>query len=195
MQIRQALRAHVHKASQDWTTKCRGQVLFLHTSIRVNYSHFNYCVSLFLHYSYFEKSGKGEKLTELGLGDKILEKTRNDPKYWLEERGDQLQHHIFVRTDCHETQCTFEITLFEYKGPLAENRGPNVPPGSVPFEDVQPTQQGSMAGSIALIIPAHMMSGVDQERLQKFMDGHVAIQLRARVPENPIQFVVLNAGL
>ena len=105
----------------------------------------------------------------------------------------EKQHHVLVNALCHKTQCQFEITLFEYCGPLAEDRGPNLPPGAEHFDntaDLQAPPLYPTAGSIALIIPSQMLPKLEQEKIQQFMDGHMAIQLQARVPENPIQFIM-----
>ncbi|CAI8048969.1 hypothetical protein GBAR_LOCUS26977 [Geodia barretti] len=81
---------------------------------------------------YFKKSGNGEKLRELGFVEKILAKknsaTSPDGVFIVACEEIKKEHHILVNAKCHETQCQFEITLFEYCGPLAEERGPNLPP-------------------------------------------------------------------
>ena len=100
------------------------------------------------------------------------------------------EHHILVNALCHNTQCQFEITLFEYCGPLAERRGPNLPPDAMPYDNMSVQQPSPTAGSIALIIPSQMLQKLEQEKIQQFMDGHMAIQLHARIPENPIQFIL-----
>ena len=144
-------------------------------------------------FSYFKKSGNGEKLRELGFVEKILAKknsaTSPDGVFIVACEEIKKEHHILVNAKCHETQCQFEITLFEYCGPLAEERGPNLPPGAEQFDNPS-LQECPTAGSIALIIPSQMLCKLEQEKIQQFMDGHMAIQLHARVPENPIQFIV-----
>jgi hypothetical protein len=144
---------------------------------------------------YFLKSGNGPKLMELGFVEKIWAKknsatTSPDGGVFIvacEEIKNEL--HILVNAECHETQCQFEITLFEYRGPLPEERGPNLPPGAEQFDNTS-LQESPTTGSIALIIPSQMLHKLEQEKIQQFMDGHMAIQLHARVPENPIRFIL-----
>ena len=100
-----------------------------------------------------------------------------------------------IQIECSQTTCIFEFTVFEFAGEV--ERRPNLSPGS------RPPQPGgnrgeegvaSQAGNIALISPSQMLPQLDRDKIQKFLDGNMAIQLQARSPENPIQFI-LPAGI
>ena len=129
-------------------------------------------------YSLFDPSAKGENLRKKRFHDKIrrLQGT-NYIGIIDEERG------IFSVL-CSQTQCHFEFTIFEYKGET--ERQDNLPPG---VQRLIPPGGKSQAGNIALIIPSQMLTPLDHDNIQKFMDGNMAIQLQTRTPQNPIQFI------
>ena len=93
-------------------------------------------------------------------------------------------YEIVADATCNKTACSFEITIFEYKGVI--ERPPNLPPGASPYV---PAGE-SHVGNIALIIPSQMLPELEHDNIRKFMDGNMAIKLQARVPGSPIQFIL-----
>jgi hypothetical protein len=139
----------------------------------------------------FQKSAKAERLRQCGFEQKIYAKMNSDDEFECTEKHDE--HYIFVNAECNNTRCQFEITLFEYQGPLREHRGPNLPPGAEQFgppEGMSPPVSPTSPGNIALIIPSQMLPELERDKIQQFMDGNMAIQLQARVPGSPIQFIL-----
>ena len=141
-------------------------------------------------------------LTRERFGEKISANVTNEGEEGVDilirrvkKEDNDNEHHIYLNVQCYQTKCEFEITVFEYKGPLSEERGPNLPPGAITYDDDMQQPSSPVAGNIALIIPARMTSQLDQGQIQQFIDGHAAIQLFARVPDNPIQFIQPLPGL
>ena len=100
------------------------------------------------------------------------------------ETSNNGDHKIVADATCNKTACSFEITIFEYKGVI--ERPPNLPPGASPYV---PAGE-SRVGNIALIIPSQMLPELERDNIRKFMDGNMAIKLQARVPGSPIQFIL-----
>ena len=100
------------------------------------------------------------------------------------KRSDNGDLKIVADAESNETACRFEITIFEYKGVI--ERPPTLPPGASPYV---PAGE-SHVGNIALIIPSQMLPELERDNIRKFMDGKMAIQLQARVPGSPIQFIL-----
>ena len=97
-------------------------------------------------------------------------------------KKDEGKNFISCDIMCSKTKCTFEFTLFEFKG-ISEQQ--QLPPGWVPR-----LGPSSSVGNIALIIPSQMLPELDRQSVQKFLDGNAAIRLQARVPGNPIEFIL-----
>ena len=111
--------------------------------------------------------------------ERVREKLGKKHKFQVNKVGDKSA--ISCEIMCSHTKCTFEFVLFKFIGP----------PPDVPEEErPQALEPSSSAGNIALIIPSQMLPELDKEKVQKFLDGNAAIQLQARVPGNPIQFIL-----
>ena len=137
-------------------------------------------------YSFFIKSIGSHWLQGRNFGRKIQESiNRSTHTNNVIIRAVEENFKISANIRCHQTVCLLEITIFEFIGPT--DRLPNIPPGGHPYV---PPDASSQAGNIALIIPSRMLPQLDQERIQEFMDGKMAIKLQARTAESPIQFIL-----
>ena len=99
-----------------------------------------------------------------------------------------------IKVKCHNTECIFEFTIYKFIGTFRAL--PNIPPGGGPVPPGGFRDGGSSrAGNIALIIPSRMLPELDQEKIQEFLDGNAAIQLQARSPGSPIEFILPQGSI
>lgn len=82
---------------------------------------------------------------------------------------------------CGDIECIFEIILYKYQGSEQPNEyRPRL------FPPKQPNT--SMAGSVALIVPSHILSDIQRNEFQRFLCGEGAIKLYAKSFTNPLEF-------
>ena len=142
-----------------------------------------------LFFSLFVQSKDSERLKGMDFKSKLKSictpppaNNRTDLEVVDEDHSDIRE----IKVECYQTTCVFEFTIFEFKGET--ELPPNLPPGS--SGPIPPRGQASQAGNIALIIPSQILPQLDQNKIQDFLNGNVAIKLQARTPRSPIQFIL-----
>ena len=89
--------------------------------------------------------------------------------------------HKGIPMKCGHIECVFEITVYKYKGSEQPNEyRPRVFPPKQLNTDV--------AGSVALIVPSHILSDIQRNEFQRFLSGEGAIKLYAKSFTNPLEF-------
>ena len=128
-----------------------------------------------------------KKMTEANISYETVYSMHKD-------REGKKKEYKGIKVTCNKTECIFEFTLYRFIGTFRAL--PNEPPGGglIPPGGFQGGERGSsQAGNIALIIPSQMLPELAQNDIQRFLDGEGAIQLHARSPGNPLQFVFPTA--
>ena len=85
-----------------------------------------------------------------------------------------------IPMECGKTDCIIEITLYRYCGHQK-------PKGQIEPTIISPKPQTTV-GSVALIVPSHVLSVVQQKEFQRFLGGEGAIKLYASSFTNPLEF-------